>query len=132
MSQTVIATQQDESPPRRPRMLATMFASAGFLILTIGITYFAILVLAIQFAEGAPERAAHYFELAKYLSGRLEWFLDARVYGAGSLLCALVSVLFGLHPLARVTIPVAGICYAILQLYSESIWDLITSWAVGL
>ena len=131
MSSSAAAAPQD-SAPRRPRALATWFASLGFLILTIGISYFAILVLAIQFAESGEERAAHYWELAKYLSGRLEWYLDARIYGAASLLSALVSVLFGLHPLARVTIPVAGICYAVLHLFSETIWEMITSWAKAL
>ena len=128
MSSSAAAAPQD-SAPRRPRALATWFASLGFLILTIGIAYFAILVLAIQFAETSADRATHYYELAKYLSGRLEWYLDARVYGAASLLSALISVLFGLHPLARVTIPVAGLCYAVLHLFSETIWEMITSWA---
>jgi len=109
---------------------ATTLASVGFLVLVVGLAYFAMLVLAVHFADG-EQRAASYYELARYLSGRLEWYQDARVYGAVSLLCALVSVLFGVHPLARVTIPIAGASYVFLQFYGEWVWELITSWARG-
>ena len=64
-----------------------------------------------------------------FLSGRLEWFKDARVYGAVSLLLALVSLLFGVHRLARITIPVSGVIYATLHIWGERIWDVITQWA---
>jgi hypothetical protein len=107
---------------------ATTLASVGFLILVVGLAYFAMLVVAVHYAHD-EQRAASYYELARYLSGRLEWYQDARVYGAASLLCALVSVLFGVHPLARVTIPVAGVAYVFLQFWDDWVWELITSWA---
>ena len=107
---------------------ATTLASLGFLILVVGLAYFAMLVLAVHYADD-EQRAASYYELARYLSGRLEWYQDARVYGAAALLCALVSVLFGVHPLARVTIPIAGAAFVFLRFYGEWVWELITSWA---
>jgi len=110
------------------RRLATLFASLGFVVLVIGITYFAMLVLSARFGE-TGSRAAAYYELGKFLSGRLEWYRDARVYGAVSLLCALVSILFGTHKLARVTIPVAGGAFLVLQIWSEEIWAMLTTWA---
>lgn len=110
------------------RLFAKVFASLGFLVLIVGITYFAMLVFAVEFGHGA-DRAASYYELARFLSGRLEWYRDARVYGAVSLLCALVSVLFGVHPLARITLPVAGSAFVVLHIWGESIWRMITTWA---
>ena len=110
------------------RRLATFFASLGFVILVVGVTYFAMLVVAVQLGE-EDERAASYYELGKFLSGRLEWYQDARVYGSVSLLCALVSILFGVHPLARVTIPISGLAYVILNFFGQGIWELITRWA---
>ena len=115
---------------RRPknRLLAMLFASAGFLILIVGITYFAMLVFSVGFAEPAA-RAANYYELGFFLSGKLEWYKDARVYGGASLLCALVSILFGVHPLARITIPISGIAFVTLAIWGDQIRELITRWA---
>jgi len=112
----------------RSRALASGFASLGFVILIVGITYFAILVLATHYGE-QPDRAAAYRELGLFLSGGLEWYRDGRVYGALALLCALISLLFGLSPLARITIPIAGACYATLYFWGEPIKELIFRWA---
>jgi len=116
------------APRARSHAGASAFASLGFVILIVGITYFAILVLATHYGEQA-DRAAAYRELGLFLSGGLEWYRDGRVYGAVALLCALVSLLFGLSPLARITIPIAGICYATLYFCGDPIKDLIFRWA---
>jgi hypothetical protein len=116
------------SPPRG-RTLSTAFAGLGFVILIVGITYFAMLVLAARYA-GPEVRATAYYELGQFLSGQLEWFKDARIYGAVSLLCALVSLLFGLSPLARITIPVAGACYVLLVFFGQQVVALIEGWAL--
>jgi len=118
------------SRPSWSRRIAGNLASAGFVVLIVGITYFAMLVLAIQFAE-QDERGAAYYELAMFLSGRLEWFKDARVYGAVSLLLSLLSLLFGVHRLARITIPVSGAIYATLHIWGDRIGGIITEWAKG-
>lgn len=121
-----------EAPVRREprsRRGASFLASASFLILIIGITYFAILVLSVHYGE-SENRAAAYRELGMFLSGQLEWYRDARVYGAASLVLALASLLCGVHPLARITLPVAGLAYAVLHLGGEQIRDLLYQWAV--
>ena len=110
------------------RWVATVGASSAFLILVIGITYFAILVFAARYGEGEA-RATAFREIGLFLSGQLAWYQDARMYGAAALLLALVSLLFGVHPLARITLPVAGLAYLLLHLYEEEIQDLITRWA---
>ena len=114
------------------RAVATALASGGFLVLIIGVTYFAALALSIHW--GGPEnRAVAFRELGMFLSGDLGWYADARVYGAVSLLLALVSILFGVHPLARITLPVAGLAYVVLQPYvlGDQIRELLTHWARG-
>jgi hypothetical protein len=112
----------------RSRGLASFLASLGFVVLITGITYFAILVLSIRFGE-VEQRATAYYELGKFLSGQLEWYKDARVYGAVSLLCALTSILFGVHRLARITLPVAGACFLVLAVFGPQIRDAIYRWA---
>ncbi len=112
----------------RSRALCTAFAGFGFLLLIVGVTYFAMLVLSVHYG-GQEARATAYYELGQFLSGGLEWYKDARVYGAVALLSALVSLLFGVIPLARMTIPVAGICYVVLVIYDEQVGKLIESWA---
>ena len=112
------------------RGLATVFASLGFLILIVGITYFGMLALAVHYGD-AEARAANYYELGFFLSGKLEWYKDARVYGASSLLCALVSILFSVHPLARITIPISGAAFVTLAFWGDQIRELITRWARG-
>ncbi|MHC4449184.1 MAG: hypothetical protein ACYS0E_03430 [Planctomycetota bacterium] len=124
-----------EPPPRETRRqslarsLCTLFASLGFLVMVIGITYFALLVASVHF--GDPETTARaYREIGLYLSGQQEWYRDARVYGASSLLCALVSLLFGVHPFARITIPVAGLAYLVLHLFGHEVFEAIRKFAV--
>jgi hypothetical protein len=112
----------------RSRALSAFFASMAFVVLVTGITYFAILVLAIRFGE-EQHRATAYYELGKFLSGDLPWYQNAPVYGAVSLLCALVSILFGVHRLARITLPVAGACYVVLHAFGPQIRDAIYRWA---
>jgi len=115
---------------RRPqrRTLCTALASAGFVILIVGVTYFGMLVLAVHYGR-QDERAAAYREIGLFLSGGHGWYRDARVYGAAALLCALASLLFGVSPLARITIPVAGACYVLLLFYDDSIRRMIERWA---
>jgi len=48
-----------------------------------------------------------------------------------SLLCALGSLLFGVSPLARITIPVAGASYVLLVFYGTEVGGLIEGWARG-
>jgi len=110
------------------RLVATTCASSAFLVLVIGITYFAILVYSVHYGEGEA-RATAFREIGLFLSGKLAWYQDARVYGAAALLFALISLLFGVHPLARITLPVAGIAYALLHLFQSEIQDLLTRWA---
>jgi len=111
------------------RSLCTLFASLGFLILVVGITYFALLVASVHFGrEETTVRA--YREIGLYLSGKLEWYRDARVYGASSLLCALISLLFGVHPFARITIPVAGLAYLVLHLFGQEVFEAIRRFAI--
>jgi len=124
-----------EAPPpelRRQaiaRSLCTLFASLGFLILVVGITYFALLVASVHF--GDPDTTVRaYREIGLYLGGKLEWYRDARVYGASSLLCALISLLFGVHPFARITIPVAGLAYLVLHLFGQAVFEAIRNFAI--
>ena len=111
------------------RSLCTLFASFGFLILVVGITYFALLVASVHFGDKETTVRA-YTELGSYLGGQLEWYRDARIYGAASLLCALVSLLFGVHPFARITIPVAGLAYLILHLFGDEVFAAIREFAL--
>jgi hypothetical protein len=112
----------------RGRTACTLLAGLGFVLLIVGITYFAMLVLSVRYG-GQEERAAAYYELGQFLSGEMEWYKDARIYGAAALVAALVSLLFGVSPLARVTIPVAGACYVLLVFRGEQIARLIEGWA---
>jgi len=116
-------------PIRRSRKVAALLASAAFLVLIAGISYFAIIAFTVRTTSG-PERATAYRELGLFLNGQLDWYRDARVYGAGALLLALLSLLFGVHPLARITLPVAGAAYVLLHLYGEQLRDLLARWAL--
>ena len=111
------------------RKIARILASAGFLLLIIGITYFAILVFSVRFAEQEGARAASFIDLADFVSGGRTWYQDARTYGASALVLALVSLLFGVHPLARITLPIAILAILGLQVYGEELRELITEWA---
>jgi len=106
-----------------------LFASLGFLVLVAAITYFALLVMSVEFGTGADQVRA-YSELGEYLGGGLEWYRDARVLASISLLSALISLLFGVHPFARITIPVAGLTYLTLHLFNDQIIALIQNWAL--
>jgi hypothetical protein len=112
----------------RSRALCTSLAALGFLLLIVGVTYFGMLVVSVHYGPQGT-RAAAYYELGQFLSGKLDWYRDARIYGAASLLLALTSLLFGVSPLARMTIPVAGACYVLLIFYGEEIGRIIESWA---
>jgi hypothetical protein len=110
------------------RRISRYCASAGFLILIVGLTYFTFLVLTVQF--GADEaRAAAYRELGLFLSGKQAWYQDARVYGALSLVLALFSVLLGPHPLARITIPVSALIYVVAIAFGDQIREVMSEWA---
>jgi hypothetical protein len=113
---------EPEVTPPRSRGVCTFFAAA------VGITYFGMLVLSVRYGQ-QDQRAADYMKLGQFLNGELNWYQDARVYGAVALLFALVSLLFGLSPLARITIPVAGACYVLLVFSGDWIAGLIESWA---
>jgi len=111
------------------RAVSTFFASLAFLLLVAAITYFALLVLSVHYGEN-ESRARAYRELGLYLSGGLEWYRDARILGASSLLAGLISLLFGVHPFARITIPVAGLAYLTLHIFGDEIFALIREWAL--
>jgi len=119
-----------EPEVRRPRSrtLCTTFAALGFVLMIVGITYFAMLAISTRYG-GREERATAYYELGQFLSGKMEWYKNAHVYGALALVAALTSLLFGVSPLARITIPVAGVCYVLLIFYDDQIGKLIESWA---
>ena len=127
--------QQVAAPPARAergkaaRTVSTFFASLAFLLLVAGITYFALLVLSVHYGEN-ESRARAYRELGLYLSGGLEWYRDARILGASSLLAGLISLLFGVHPFARITIPVAGLLYLTLPIFVAQIYALIPALAL--
>jgi hypothetical protein len=126
-----VASQEVEAATRTKiaRNLSTFFGSLGFLILVAAITYFALLVLWVHYGAG-ERRAQAYRELGLYLSGGLEWYRDARILWAASLLSALFSLLCGPHPFARITIPIAGTIYLTLHLFGEEIFELIKHWAL--
>ena len=124
-----MASEQVTSRAHWSHEIATLFASLGFLVLVAAITYFALLVASVEFGEGEAQVRA-YSELGEYLGGGLEWYRDARVLGAISLLAALVSLLFGVHPFARITIPVAALTYLTLHIFNEEIIALLQTWAL--
>lgn len=112
----------------RSRRLCSAFAAVGFLVLIVGITYFAMLVVSVHYGQ-QEMRAAAYYELGQFLTGKLEWYKNARIYGTASLVLALTSLLFGMSPLARITIPIAGTCYVLLIFFGDRIAKLIETWA---
>jgi len=119
---------------RNNRTVAAILASLGFLILVVGVTYFAILVLTTRYSDDGGQRFAAARELGQFLGSRdpeWAWYKDARVYGGASLLFALTSILFGVHKLARITIVVSGLAYAVLHIWGDSIREILNSWALG-
>ena len=127
---TVAEPRSREAKKLIRQALCTLFACVGFLLLVIGLTYFALLAASVALGD-AEMQARAYRELGFYLGGELEWFRDARLYGGGSLLAALVSVLLGRHPFARITIPVAAILYVVLYFFDDTILEVVKSWAEG-
>jgi len=119
---------------RHNRTVAAVLASLGFLILVVGVTYFGMLVLAVRYSEVPQERLTATAELGQFLGTRdpdWAWYRDGRVYGGASLLLALISILFGVHKLARITIVVSGLAFAALQIWGDAIREILTSWARG-
>jgi len=119
---------------RNNRTVAAVLASLGFLILVVGVTYFAILVLAVRFNEAPEERFTAARELGLFLGSRdteWAWYKDGRVYGGASLLLALISILFGVHKLARITIVVSGLAFAVLNIWGDPIREVLVRWAHG-
>ena len=110
------------------RNLARLSAGMAFIVFIAGLAYFAILVFEVRFGEEG-QRAAAYRMLGKFLGGQLSWYQDVRVYVAVSLLLALISILFGLHPLARVTVILSGATFLIVLFFNEPILRVIERWA---
>jgi len=110
------------------RSLARLLAGAAFLVLVVGLTYFAILVFRVRFGP-VGDRAAAYREIGQFLSGSIAWYQDARMYGTASLLLSLLSLLFGSHPLARITLVVSGLVYVAFLLEYERIAAILQTWA---
>lgn len=110
------------------RRLAVATASMGFVVLVTGLTYFAILVMEVRFGPEA-ERAAAYRETGQFLSGQLVWYQDARIYGAFSLVLALISILLGGHALARITLVISGGFYVMFLFWGDRLTTLFQYWA---
>ena len=131
MSEANAAPPENGDQPRRrlpARNLARAFASAAFLVLVVGSSYFTMLVMDLRFGSDAA-RVAALREIGLFLSGQLAWYQDATFYGVASLLLALVSLLFGNHRLARITVVVSGVVYLTLLLARDGITDLLLQWA---
>ena len=116
-------------PPKQPRALAVTLASAAFLVLIIGITYFVILLATARYGDDAS-RATALWVLGQFLTGDLPWYQNAIsgtslpraiVYCAGSLLLALFSILAGSHSLARITLLVSGALTVVLTLWPDEL-----------
>ena len=108
--------------------LSTLFASIALLTLVIGLTYFAWLVVSVEFGTGDMQAGA-YRELGYYVGGEREWYRDARVHASGALVLALASLLFGRHPFARITAPVAFLQFVVLQFFGDQMLAIIREWA---
>ena len=116
-------------PPTRPRVLAMTLASAGFLALIVGITYFVILLVSARYGDEA-NRATALWELGQFLTGGVPWYQNtiagtsmprAIVYCTASLLLALFSILAGSHSLARITLLVSGALTVVLVLWPNEL-----------
>ena len=128
MAGTALDAAEVSRRPTWARRSARVLASAAFVLLIVGITYFATLVIYVRFGPDAT-RATAFIELGDFLSGQGEWYRDARTYGGGALLLALFSILFGVHPLARITLPIAGALFLILHLRGDEIREMLTELA---
>lgn len=113
---------------RMARGTAKALGSAAFVVLIAGITYFAILVATAKIGDEAG-RADGFYTLTRYLNGGLKWYQDARVYGAASLVLALTSFLFGVHPLARISLLVSGLIYVTFLVFGDEIRHVVARWA---
>ena len=87
-----------------------------------------MLVLELRFGS-AEYRVAALRDIGLFLSGQQAWYQDATFYGVTSLLLALVSLLFGNHRLARITVCVSGAVYLALLFARDGITDLLLQWA---
>ncbi|MEM8885458.1 MAG: hypothetical protein AAGD14_15440 [Planctomycetota bacterium] len=125
----VIVSRREARRAALAHSICTFFASVGFLLLVVAITYFALLVASVHFGDQEMTSRA-YRELGLYLGGELEWYRDARVLSSVSLLCGLVSLLFGVHPFARVTVPIAIIIYVILHFFGGPVIEAIREFAL--
>ncbi len=123
-AEIAVPTRRRRFPSRR---LARFFASAGFVVLVVGLTYFGALVLTIVFGD-TEMKATALREVGLFLTGKESWFQDARIYGALSLVLALLSLFFGNHPLARITLVASGLVYLTFLLAGHEI----TAWIVGI
>lgn len=108
--------------------MARFLAGSGFVVLVAGLTYFAILSYHVRYGPES-HRAAAYREVGQFLNGELSWYQDARFYGTASLLLSLLSLLFGSHPLARITLVVSALVYLFYLFEYERIASLIRGWA---
>ncbi len=120
-------------PPKRSRALPVTLASAAFLVLIVGITYFVILLVTARYGD-EPSRATALWELGQFLTGDMPWYQNAVlgtrmpraiVYCALSLLLALFSILAGSHSLARITLLVSGALIVVLQLWPNELAALL-------
>jgi hypothetical protein len=124
----VVEPKSRETEKALKQSLSTLLASIGFLILVIGLTYFAWLVVSVEFGNEDMQARA-YRELGYYISGQLEWYRDARLHGAAALVFSLASLLCGRHPFARITLPVACIVFVGLYFFSDQMLEVLREWA---
>jgi hypothetical protein len=97
------------------RLMARNLAALGFVVLVVGITYGSILVVRALFDDNEDAREAAWVQLIDFVSGHTEWYLKASTFGAGSFVLAILSLLFGVHPLARITLALSGTVFIALQ-----------------
>jgi hypothetical protein len=124
----VVEPRKRESKKALKQSLSTLFACIAFLILVIGLTYFAWFVVSVEFGEGAS-RANAYRELGYYISGERDWYRDARIHAGAALVFGLASLLLGRHPFARITVPVACVEYVVLHFFGDEMLAIIREWA---
>jgi hypothetical protein len=97
------------------RLMARNLAALGFVVLVVGVTYGSILVVRALYSDDENARETAWIQLIDFVSGNTEWYLKASTFGAGSFVLAVVSLLFGVHPLARITLALSGTAFVALQ-----------------
>ena len=75
MAGTALDAAEVSRRPTWARRSARVLASAAFVLLIVGITYFATLVIYVRFGPDAT-RATAFIELGDFLSGQGEWPTD--------------------------------------------------------